>query len=88
MSVDKYFEKNDKLAFELAIDMLGKYAKNCEKAPGKGSMDPILGSYLLMHQLCIGLFYKAEGFENELTEIMNDAINDAKDTVKKSTEAS
>jgi len=88
MSADKYFQKNDKLAFQLAIDMIGKYGQRCEKAPGKGSMDPILGSYLLMHQLCIGLFYKAEGFEDELTEIMNDAINDAKDIVKKSKEAS
>ena len=51
-------------------------------------MDPVLGSYFLMHQLAIALFFKAEGFEEDLTDLMQDAINDAKDIVKKSRKVS
>tara|TARA_A100000171_G_C2134723_1_gene149385 strand:- start:843 stop:1109 length:267 start_codon:yes stop_codon:yes gene_type:complete len=88
MNSKKYFKKNNDVAFHLTVKMLTEYAKKCEKDPHKKVMDPVLGSYFLMHQLAIALFFKAEGFEEDLTDLMQDAINDAKDIVKKSRKVS
>ena len=79
-------EKNNKLAFNLAVEMLSEYGKNCNK--DEEQMDPLLGSYLLVNNLAIGLIFQAEGYESELADILKDAINDAQFAVNKTKEAS
>ena len=76
-------KKNDKLAFELAVDMMVKYEKKCEKDSKTKTMNPIFGTYHLINQLATNLLAmgKADGYESFVLEIINDAINDAKDTV-------
>ena len=87
MDIQKqYIENNSNLAFKLAVKMMRDYALKCEVDEEKEIMDPLLGSYLLLHELSIGLFYKAEGYEEELTNILIDAINDAKHVVQNTRE--
>ena len=87
MAIQKQNIKNNKdLAFILATKMMQEYALKCEVDGEKKIMDPLLGSYLLLHELCVGLFYKAEGYEEELTDILFDAINDAKHVVQNTRE--
>ena len=83
---EQYVENNQNLAFELACKMMKDYALKCEIDEDREIMDPLLGSYLLLHELCVGLFYKAEGYEEELTNILFDAINDAKHVVQNTRE--
>lgn len=84
----KDLEFNDKLAFNLSVKMLTDYANDCEVDEDKGIMDPILGSYLLVNNLAIGLMFKAEGFEKDLIDILKDAIDDAEYKINKSKKAS
>ena len=70
-------EKNSDLAFNLSVDMLTKYANKCSLDKDKEMMDPIVGSYLLVHNLAIGLLYKAKGHEQELINVLHSAIEDA-----------
>jgi hypothetical protein len=84
MSKQEYFEANNDLAFNVTVDALGKYATKCKKDKKRNIMDPILGSYLLTHQLACALLYKAEGYEKQLVDIMQEAIEDAKEVVKNS----
>jgi len=49
-------------------------------------MDPIVGSYLLVHNLAIGLLYKAKGHEQELISVLHSAIEDAEYVVDNSRE--
>jgi len=74
-------KKNDKLAFNLAVEMMRKYAKECEKDKKTKEMNPIIGTYQLINQLAIGLIYKADGWEDAILDVIDDAINDARDTV-------
>ena len=48
----------------------------------------MLGSYLLVNNLAIGLIYNAEGFEKDLIDILKDAIDDAEYKINKSRKAS
>jgi hypothetical protein len=73
----KEFEKNSNLAFNLSVDMLTQYANKCALDKDNDMMDPIVGSYLLVHNLAIGLFYKAKGHEQELINVLHSAIEDA-----------
>jgi len=84
MSKQEYFEANNDLAFNVTVDALGKYATKCKKDKKRNIMDPILGSYLLTHQLACALLYKAEGYEKQLVDVMQEAIEDAKEVVKNS----
>ena len=68
--------------------MLTDYANDCEVDEDKGVMDPMLGSYLLVNNLAIGLIYNAEGFEKDLIDILKDAIDDAEYKINKSRKAS
>ena len=82
----KEFEKNSDLAFNLSVDMLTQYANKCSLDKDKDLMDPIVGSYLLVHNLAIGLFYKAKGHEQELINVLHSAIEDAEYVVDNSRE--
>ena len=82
----KEFEKNSDLAFNLSVDMLKNYATKCVVDKNKDMMDPIVGSYLLVHNLAIGLFYKAKGHEQELISVLHSAIEDAEYVVDNSRE--
>ena len=73
----KELEKNSNLAFNLSVDMLTQYANKCSLDKDKDMMDPIVGSYLLVHNLAIGLLYKAKGHEQELINVLHSAIEDA-----------
>jgi hypothetical protein len=42
------------------------------------------GSYLLVHNLVVGLLVKADGFESELINICHSAIEDAEFRLNKS----
>jgi hypothetical protein len=79
MKLNKHeeLEKNSNLAFNLSVDMLKKYASECTLDKDKEMMDPIVGSYLLVHNLAIGLLYKAKGHEQELINVLHSAIEDA-----------
>ena len=81
-------EFNNDLAFNLSVKMLTDYANDCEVDEDKGVMDPMLGSYLLVNNLAIGLIYNAEGFEKDLIDILKDAIDDAEYKINKSRKAS
>jgi dihydroxyacetone kinase-like predicted kinase len=85
---EKYFEKNSNLAFNLTIKLLGDYAEKCQVDSDKNMMDPILGTYNLVNQLAIGLLYKADGHIDDAIDIMNIAIQDAKEIVENTKEAS
>ena len=64
MAIQKQNIKNNKdLAFILATKMMQEYALKCEVDGEKETMDHLLGSYLLLHELCVGLCYKAECYE-------------------------
>ena len=82
----KEFEKNSDLAFNLSVDMLKNYATKCVVDKNKDMMDPIVGSYLLVHNLAIGLLYKAKGHEQELISVLHSAIEDAEYVVDNSRE--
>ena len=84
----KDLEFNNDLAFNLSVKMLTDYANDCEVDEDKGIMDPLLGSYLLVNNLAIGLIYNAEGFEKDLINILKDAIDDAEYKINKSRKAS
>jgi hypothetical protein len=84
----KDLEFNNDLAFNLSVKMLTDYANDCEVDEDKGVMDPMLGSYLLVNNLAIGLIYNAEGFEKDLIDILKDAIDDAEYKINKSRKAS
>ena len=79
----KDLEFNNDLAFNLSVKMLTDYANDCEVDEDKGVMDPMLGSYLLVNNLAIGLIFKAEGFESEIIDILKSAIEDAAFKIKK-----
>ena len=79
----KDLEFNNDLAFNLSVKMLTDYANDCEVDEEKGMMDPMLGSYLLVNNLAIGLIFKAEGFESEIIDILKSAIEDAAFKIKK-----
>jgi len=85
---EKYIEKNNDLAFNLTIKLLEDYAKKCQVDPDNNIMDPILGTYNLVNQLAIGLLYKADGHIDDAIDIMNIAIQDAKEVVEHTREAS
>ena len=52
------------------------------------TMDPMLGAYLLVNNLAIGLLFKAEGLEQDIVAILKDAIDDAEYKINKSRKAS
>ena len=83
----KEFENNSDLAFNLSVDMLKNYATKCVVDKNKDMMDPITGSYLLVHNLAIGLFFKAEGYEQELINVLHSAIEDAAFVIDKTKQA-
>ena len=70
-------EKNSNLAFNLSVDMLKKYASECTIDKDKEMMDPVVGSYLLVHNLAISLLYKGKDYERELINVLHSAIEDA-----------
>ena len=78
-----YFKKNYDLASNLAINLLKDYASECEVDPDKKRMDPTIGTYNLINQIAIALLYKADGYIDDVIDIMNIAIRDAKETVEK-----
>lgn len=88
MNVEKDIDHNNDLAFRLAVRTLEAYAKDCVVDKDAKTMDPILGSYLLVHNLAIGLLFKAEGFEQDVVAILKDAIDDAEYKINKSKKAS
>jgi len=83
--------KNDELAFEVTADAMETYANKCsqEKNPnGATMMNPIEGSYVLVKNLVTSLLYKAEGHEESLLEVIQEAIDDAVEIIKKTQEES
>ncbi len=83
--------QNDELAFEVTADAMETYANKCnqEKNPnGKTMMNPIEGSYVLVKNLVASLLYKAEGYEESLLEVIQEAIDDAVEINKKTQEKS
>ena len=80
-------EKNSSLAFNLSVDMLKNYAEECTVNKDDKMIDPITGSYLLVHNLAIGLFFKAEGYEQELINVLHSAIEDAAFVIDKTKQA-
>jgi hypothetical protein len=87
-STEKDIDHNNDLAFRLALKTLEAYAKDCVVDKDAKTMDPILGSYLLVNNLVIGLLFKAEGFEQDVVAILKDAIDDAEYKINKSRKAS
>jgi len=85
---EKYIKKNHDLAFTLTVKLMKDYANKCQTDPDKNMMDPILGTYNLINQLAIGLLYKADGHIDDAIDIMNIAIQDAKEVVKNTREVS
>ena len=85
---EKYIKKNHDLAFTLTVKLMKDYANKCQTDPNKNMMDPILGTYNLINQLAIGLLYKADGHIDDAIDIMNIAIQDAKEVVKNTREVS
>ena len=79
---EEYFKKNNDLAFNLAVNLLKDYASECEVDPDKKMMDPTIGTYNLINQIAIALLYKADGHIDDAIDIMNIAIQDAKETVE------
>ena len=77
-------EHNDNLAFDLSVSMMRNYAKDCLVSEDMEMMDPMAGSYLLVHNLVVGLLHKADGFESELINICHSAIEDAEFRLNKS----
>ena len=61
MSVKKESEMdfNNDLAFDLTVSMMRNYAKDCLVDKDMEMMDPMAGSYLLVHNLVVGLLVKA-----------------------------
>jgi len=85
---EEYFKKNNDLAFNLAVNLLKDYANECEVDPDKNMMDPSIGTYNLINQIAIALLYKADGYIDDVIDIMNIAIQDAKETVEQTKELS
>jgi len=81
--MNKEIRKNNDLAFNLAVDMLDQYAQKCERDSKRDMMNPILGTYNLVNQLAIGLLFKADGHIDDVIDIMNIAIQDAKEVIIK-----
>jgi len=77
---------NNDLAFDLSVSMMRNYAKDCLVDKDMEMMDPMAGSYLLVHNLVVGLLLKADGFEKELINICHSAIEDAEFRLNKSRE--
>ena len=88
MNVEKDIDHNNDLAFRLAVKTLEDYAKDCVVDRKSRNMNPILGSYLLVHNLAISLLFKAEGFEKDIVAILKDAVDDAEFKINKSRKAS
>ena len=88
MNVEKDIDHNNDLAFRLAVRTLEAYAQDCVVDKDAKTMDPILGSYLLVNNLAISLLFKAEGFEQDIVAILKDAIDDAEYKINKSKKAS
>ena len=86
MSVKKESEMdfNNDLAFDLTVNMIRNYAKDCLVDKDMEMMDPMAGSYLLVHNLVVGLLVKADGFESELINVCHSAIEDAEFRLNKS----
>tara|TARA_A100001015_G_scaffold25382_1_gene28537 strand:- start:926 stop:1195 length:270 start_codon:yes stop_codon:yes gene_type:complete len=85
---EEYFKKNNDLAFNLAVNLLKDYANECEVDPDKNMMDPSIGTYNLINQIAVALLYKADGYIDDVIDIMNIAIQDAKETVEQTKELS
>jgi hypothetical protein len=85
---EEYFKKNNDLAFNLAVNLLKDYANECEVDPDKNMMDPSIGTYNLVNQIAVALLYKADGYIDDVIDIMNIAIQDAKETVEQTKELS
>jgi hypothetical protein len=85
---EEYFKKNNDLAFNLAVNLLKDYANECEVDPDKNMMDPSIGTYNLVNQIAVALLYKADGYIDDVINIMNIAIQDAKETVEQTKELS
>ena len=85
---EEYFKKNNDLAFNLAVNLLKDYASECEVDPDKKMMDPTIGTYNLINQIAVALLYKADGYIDDVIDIMNIAIQDAKETVEQTKELS
>ena len=83
---EEYFKKNNDLAFNLAVNLLKDYANECEVDPDKNMMDPSIGTYNLINQIAVALLYKADGYIDDVIDIMNIAIQDAKETVEQTKE--
>jgi|TARA_B100001094_G_C18169632_1_gene794296 hypothetical protein len=84
----KYIEHNNDLAFNLSLGLMKDYVKNCLDDKSEKKMDPVLGAYLLVHNLSIGLLFTAEGCEQEVIAILKDAIDDAEYKLNKSRKVS
>ena len=83
--------ENNALAFEVTAEAMETYANKCNQAKnpnGKTMMNPIEGSYVLVKNLVASLLYKAEGYEESLLEIIQEAIDDAVEINKKMQEKS
>ena len=85
---EKYIEHNNKLAFNLSVELLKNYANNCIEDKNKKKMDPVLGAYLLIHNLATSILFTAENCEQDVMNILKDAINDAGFIVNKSRKVS
>ncbi len=85
---EEYFKKNNDLAFNLAVNLLKDYANKCEVDPDKNMMDPSIGTYNLINQIAVALLYKADGYIDDVIDIMKIAIQDAKETVEQTKELS
>jgi len=87
-STEKDIDHNNDLAFNLAIKTLEAYAQDCVVDKDAKTMDPILGAYLLVNNLAIGLLFKAGSYDKEVLAILKDAIDDAEYKINKSRKAS
>ena len=87
-STEKDIDHNNDLAFSLAIKTLEAYAQDCVVDKDVKTMDPMLGAYLLMHNLAIGLLFKSKVLEQNIVAILKDAIDDAEYKINKSRKAS
>ena len=85
---EKYIEHNNDLAFNLSVKLMKDYVENCLDDKSEKKMDPVLGAYLLVHNLSIGLLFTADGYEQEVISILKDAIDDAEYKLNKSRKVS
>ena len=87
-STEKGIRHNNNLASKLAAETLQTYAQDCVVDKKSKEMNPILGAYLLVNNLAIGLLFKAGSYDKEVLAILKDAIDDAEYKINKSRKAS